>query len=79
MGFKLFENPHRKNKDVTNIKAKPVLVAVLVDVFCGSAVFILTQIFRIIIYAQRINVCKITSGRVSNYKVQSKCAHHSAI
>lgn len=56
IGFKLFENPHRKNNDVTNIKAKPALVAVLVDVFCGCAVFILTEIFRIMIDAQKINV-----------------------
>ena len=58
IGFRLFENPQRKNNDVTNIKAKPVLAAVLVDVFCGMAVFILTESFRIMIYAQRIMFAK---------------------
>lgn len=64
IGFKLFENPHRKNNDVTKIKAKPALVAVLVDVFFGSAVFILTEIFRIMIYAQRMNCLQINSESV---------------
>ena len=41
IGFRLFENPHKKNKDVTRIKAKPVFVAVLFVVpFCVKAVFI---------------------------------------
>ena len=42
IGFRLFEKPHKKNREVTKTKAKPVLeAAVVVVVFWGSVVFII--------------------------------------
>ncbi len=40
MGFRLFEKPHKKNKEVTKIKANPVLATLAVDIPLGSDVFI---------------------------------------
>jgi hypothetical protein len=40
IGFRLFEKPHKKNKEVTKTKANPVFETVLIATSFGSDVFI---------------------------------------